>query len=147
MGTALLSSGYQFRLEPQSRHPEINRFYKSNGDRSKVQVGDKVFTLLFNDEVAAAIRVQTQAKQYFFRSLCVAINFRGRGLAQQLLLKARTETNDCSVYCFALKPLQKLYQRCGFICADIADADSAIRDQFRRVSAKQDIVYMQVLSL
>lgn len=140
----LISTDIRFQKEDESRFAEVNRFYKRCRDRSKTQPGDSVYTLQISGEIVAALRLQLRASVFFLRSVCVDPNYWRQGLATRLIKAAVAEQKGLSGYCFLQLELQTLYSKAGFVCADIALADSAVRDQFCRLNKNNDNVYMVI---
>lgn len=140
----MISTDISFQKEVESRFPEVNRFYKRCRDRSKAQPSDSVYTLNISGEIVAALRLQLRGSVFFLRSVCVDPNYRRQGLAIRLIKTAVAEQKGLSGYCFLQLELQALYRQAGFVCADIALAESAVRDQFCRLNKNNDYVYMVI---
>jgi len=127
------------RLAPE-RFRDVNDFYKANGYKATCRPTDILWVLRepSNDALVAAVRLTPQRYKpcgaiLFLRSLCVARDWRRRGLGTVLTRAATAEDHGLPRYCFALEELVPLYLRAGWRLTPFAAMPLTILSRFEAV--------------
>lgn len=108
---------------------QINRFYKSHKLNSSVNTSDRVFYKSYKDEIVAVaflreIKSAVQQPYFLFRSLFVAPEYRGQGLARELISQS-IQVTQSSIYTICSQDLMSLYAEFGFKVCTSAPAEIA----------------------
>jgi DTW domain-containing protein YfiP/GNAT superfamily N-acetyltransferase len=128
------------RLAPE-RFRDVNDFYNANGYKATCRPTDILWVLRepSNDALVAAVRMTPQrykpiGAMLFLRSLCVARDWRRRGLGT-VLTRAATAEEDHGLprYCFALEELVPLYLRAGWRLTPFAAMPLTVLSRFEAV--------------
>ena len=109
--------------------PLVNRFFKTNGHKSKAKGNERVWVLR-QGEIVAALRACPKAHGYLLRSVWVSRAQRREGLGTTLLQHALRELPTC--WCYAYAHLERFYERAGFICVNPEQTPADIRKPYRR---------------
>lgn len=97
---------------PAIQTPLVNKFYQANRVRGRATKQDLVWVVKLT-ELIAACRVQKVEQDAFLSTVFVDPEYRGKGVATQLLASA-IEAEDL-VYTFAYQDVVSLYLQLDFI--------------------------------
>lgn len=104
------------RLE-QIAIPLVNKFYQANNVRGRANKQDEVWVVK-SPVIIAACRIQNRAGALFLSTLFVAEQFRGKGVAKQVILEALSHHTQ-PIFTFAYAHLESFYSAAQFTCADV----------------------------
>jgi predicted GNAT family N-acyltransferase len=121
---------------------QLQRFYKRNGHKGKIQANDICAWLIEGDEIIAAVRLSPspQAESDFLqlKGLWVAKELRGQGIGG-VFLKMLSDfliQSDKPCYCLAYDHLEHFYQSHKFIPICREDAPDSLWQSFQRYKNK-----------
>jgi len=98
---------------------ELMQFYSRNGYKGKLKKSDQAWVVLDErGEVVAAARICRQGGERILRGVWVDRPQRGQGLGTQLLTFLAAEALLEGCFCFPFVPLEKFYQRIGFLAVE-----------------------------
>lgn len=124
------------RLMPEAAFGVVNRFYKSQGDKSKAKRGELVVAVYHGDLLAGVMRLLPKTEGwYLMRSVCVTRDLRARGIGSFIVEKGLQNIDVKGCYCFALPHLDGFYRRLGFQHAGGLEAalPLSVSDDIRRI--------------
>lgn len=109
-------SGCHFEIQPPERFALVDRFYRFQGYKVKCGEIERVYTMANGGEgfIAAARLVPQRSGHYWLRNLLVASDWRGQGIATELMQKLLPDLAPLGCYCFALPHLTDFYVALGF---------------------------------
>ena len=126
------------------QHPLANAFYRRQQYRATTQRQDRVHVLRSagTDEIIGAVRLtprrcESVGDLFFVRSLCVASEWRRRGLATRLLRAALAESAGRASYAFPFAELAPLYRAAGFRELPAAEAPAWLEATRAKVAGQQ----------
>ena len=126
------------------QHPLANAFYRRQQYRATTQRQDRVHVLRSaeTDEIIGAVRLtprrcESVGDLYFVRSLCVASEWRRRGLGTRLLRAALAESAGRASYAFPFAELAPLYRAAGFRELPPAEAPAWLEATRAKVAGQQ----------
>ena len=135
---------FKFQIQFGDNVPviQLQRFYKRNGHKGKIQANDICAWLCEDDEIIAAVRLSPspQADSEFLqlKGLWVAKELRGQGIGDVFLDKLSDflVQSDKDCYCLAYAHLERFYQSHKFIpiCKD--DAPDSLWQSLQRYKNK-----------
>ena len=124
--------------------PLANAFYRRQPYRAPTPRQDRVHVLRRAEtaEISGAVRLpprrcESVGDLYFVRSLCVASEWRRRGLATRLLRAALAETAGRASYAFPFAELAPLYRAAGFRELPPAEAPAWLEATRAKVAGQQ----------
>ena len=125
------------RLE-QIATPLVNKFYQAHNVRGRANKQDAVWVVK-SPVIIAACRIQNRAGALFLSTLFVAEQYRGQGIAKQIILEVLSQQNQ-PIFTFAYAHLETFYRAVQFSCADalpdeLACMLNAYRQQGRNIIA------------
>lgn len=126
----------EVRHMPDEAFGVVNRFYKSQGDKSKAKRGEVVIAVYHGDLLAAVMRLLAKTEGwYLMRSVCVANDLRAKGIGSFIVEKGLESIDVNGCYCFALSHLDGFYSRLGFQRAQdvVSTLPITVSDDIRRV--------------
>lgn len=111
---------HHFCLVQPERFALVERFYRGQGYKIKCAHSELVFAITAQaneveaGEFIAAVRLLPQPSgNYWLRNLLVAKDWRGQGIASQLMHFTLASIKAQGCYCFALRHLQDFYLKLG----------------------------------
>lgn len=95
----------------------VDRFYRAQGYKVKCAANERVFAITHkNDDFIATARLVPQnSGHYWLRNLLVLNEWRGQGIATDLMHKLLVDIAPQGCYCFALPHLTSFYTALGFV--------------------------------
>lgn len=111
-----------------SQTTELQRFYKKNGHKGKIQHSDTCLSLMLDKKIIAAVRLSpspsSDGQYVLLKGLWVKREMRRTGLGSLLLQKTTQylESTQQTCYCLAYKHLETFYR---LHCFNIESEDSA----------------------
>lgn len=126
---------------------QLNQFYKRNKDKARAKPQDLMYAAI-NDagQTCAALRLLEYDNFLFLRSVLTANDYRGQGIASQLIRYAlaqssrtqssRTQSSRAQssiIYTLPTPLAVPLYQRLGFIAVPQAEIPPALLASYRRL--------------
>ncbi|KID54745.1 hypothetical protein JF50_22925 [Pseudoalteromonas luteoviolacea] len=112
---------------PAIQTPLVNKFYQANRVRGRATKQDLVWVVKLT-ELIAACRVQKVEQDAFLSTVFVDPEYRGKGVATQLLASA-IEAEDL-VYTFAYQDVVSLYLQLDFINVSQDALPEKLRNMF-----------------
>ncbi|HWV15175.1 MAG TPA: GNAT family N-acetyltransferase [Cellvibrio sp.] len=120
-------------LVDEFRLPLVNRFYADCKYKVKCGRNDRVYSISLNGNMIAAARLLPQAdNSYLLRNLCVASQWRRRGVASYFLKKVLADLPPHDCYCYALFHLKLFYIGLGFQVFSADQVPQDIGEVYRR---------------
>ena len=138
-------AGGEFKCEllnPEC-YREVNAFYKANGYRATSKATDVLWVIKHRTaalpRLLGAVRLTPQRYKpfggiFFLRSLCIAKDWRRRGLGTMLTRAATAYKPDTPRYCFALTELVPLYLKAGWAETRAGSMPRPILSRFEAVA-------------
>ncbi|MGI1670436.1 MAG: hypothetical protein K6L74_08945 [Neptuniibacter sp.] len=129
---------------------EIQNFYKRNGHKGRIEVGDTCAWLTANHSIVAALRLSPSSTSEDFlllRGLWVEKALIGQSLGSNLVKQVTRylHENRMSCYCLAYPHLEAFYQVNGFITISDEEAPTAVAQRFKRYKNRGDcFIIMQL---
>lgn len=131
---------YKFQIISGDTIPStgLQRFYKRNGYKGKIQPNDICAWLSKSDVIVAAVRLtpspQADDEYIQLKGLWLAKDLRGKGIGGQFLNRLGTYLLQTNVpcYCLAFSHLEKFYITHQFKSLPEEDAPSLLRQQLQR---------------
>ena len=114
-------------LVPECELFRLNRFYKRNGHKGKVDTGDTAFWLQDEKEILAAVRFTADGDNLLLRGLWVHKERRGEGLGSMLLTGCRHYWEKHTCFCYPYNHLEAFYAKHGFAHPDEQAPEHLIR--------------------
>ncbi|MGC5701368.1 GNAT family N-acetyltransferase [Pseudomonas sp. NFXW11] len=105
-------SSLQISLLADSARPLLNKFYRQHQSPMRAASAGQLWVIR-ESEIVAGMSLTVVAHGHWLTGLLVAPEHRGRGLARQLLERARQQVEG-PVWLFCHPHLQAFYQRLGF---------------------------------
>jgi len=141
---ATSGNGFVCELLDSEQYREVNAFYKAHGYKATAKPTDTLWVLKHHPSAAhaglvGAVRLTPQRYKpfgdiLFLRSLCIAKDWRRRGLGTKLTSAATAYRADLPRYCFALEELVSLYLQAGWHEAGSDAMPRTIRARFEAVA-------------
>ncbi|MFY0676802.1 MAG: GNAT family N-acetyltransferase [Neptuniibacter sp.] len=143
---------FSFQIQSGKKIPtaEIQKFYKRNGHKGRIEVGDTCAWLTTNHSIVAALRLSLSSTSEDFlllRGLWVEKALRGQSLGSNLLKQVTRylHENRMPCYCLAYPHLEAFYQANGFITISDGEAPTALAQRFNRYKRRGDsLIIMQL---
>lgn len=116
---------------------QLNQFYKRNKDKARAKPQDLMYAAI-NDagQTCAALRLLEYDNFLFLRSVLTANDYRGQGIASQLIRYALAQSSRAQssiIYTLPTPLAVPLYQRLGFIAVPQAEIPPALLASYRRL--------------
>lgn len=116
---------------------QLNQFYKHNKDKARAKPQDLMYAAI-NDagQTCAALRLLEYDNFLFLRSVLTANDYRGQGIASQLIRYALAQSSIAQssiIYTLPTPLAVPLYQRLGFIAVPQAEIPPALLASYRRL--------------
>jgi len=128
---------------PESELFRLNRFYKRNGHKGKVEPGDAAFWLRDNQAILAAVRFKTVGDNLLLRGLWVHKEKRGEGLGSKLLTGCHHYWGKHACFCFPFSHLEAFYAQHGFAHPDKQVPEYLLRKLQSYQQRGEDVILMQ----
>ncbi|MGH1432315.1 MAG: GNAT family N-acetyltransferase [Neptuniibacter sp.] len=137
---------FSFQIHSGKKVPtlELKKFYKKNGHKGRIEVGDTCAWLSTNHSIVAALRLSpshtSQGDYLLLRSLWVAKELRGQSLGSNLLKQVTRylHENRMSCYCLTYPHLNAFYLSNGFIAISDDEAPTTLAQRFKRYKKRGD---------
>ncbi len=115
---------------------QLNKFYKENKNKARAKPSDLLFAALDDDIICAALRLIPYDTFFFLRSVLTHPNYRGQGIAAQLIQHAVASTvkqsGALTIYTLPTPKAVSLYQRLGFKVVDTAEVPLPLQASYKR---------------
>jgi len=107
----------------------VDRFYRAQGYKIKCGASERVYAITDLDDnfVAAARLVPQPSGHYWLRNVLVQNEWRGQGIATDLIRKLLPDLAPLGCYCFALPHLTDFYKGLGFVQDPVHCPDDILR--------------------
>lgn len=117
------------KLEP-AQFPLAKKFYKANRYSDKTNRLDEIFAAYHHNEIVGCVRFSPLENQTLLRAMVVAKDFRGLGIASQLIDYSLTHCTANEVWTFPFVELTKFYRKSRFSEKEIEQAPVVIQTAF-----------------
>ena len=144
---------FSFQIHSGKKIPtqELQKFYKKNDHKGRIEVGDICAWLSANNSIVAALRLSpslTSEEDFLLlRGLWVAKVLRGQSLGSDLLKQVTRylHKNRMSCYCLTYPHLKAFYLANGFIAISGEEAPATLAQRFKRYKKRGDrFIIMQL---
>ncbi|MGB0204354.1 MAG: GNAT family N-acetyltransferase [Neptuniibacter sp.] len=135
---------FRFKIQFGDNVPvtQLQRFYKRNGHKGKIQPNDRCAWLSEDDEIIAAVRLspspQADSDYLQLKGLWVAKALRGQGIGGVFLdrLSDFLMQSGKPCYCLAYDHLENFYQSHKFIPISKDDAPDSLWQRLQRYQSR-----------
>jgi len=112
--------------------------------RPQAPRGEAIFIASHRGQLIAALRLSPVDTVFLLRSLCVATDYRGQGVASALLDWLQGELSQIHCYSFPYQHLRDFYGRAGFVPCEPSEAPDPVAARFSGYLAQgRDICLMR----
>lgn len=133
---------------------QLNRFYKDNKDKARAKPSDLMYAVINKEEngvetVIAGMRLLPYNDFLFMRSVLTQTEFRGQGIASQLIRFAIEELNQqdkpLPIYTLPTLLAAPLYLKLGFSPVEQSQVPAQLLTSYRRFRQSADGSSVMVL--